>query len=236
MGTVAAVAAAPDAADLETRIADTARDLARMGDGEGSSVYRMSWWSERMLGWAMDHPEFRAQLFRFVDVFPALRTDAEVARHLAEYFDGVPVPRALDLGIGVADRVPFGRRVEARVARRNILRMAQQFIVGATPGDAVEGLHALWRAGSAFTVRPKLVLVVNEPSLTVTVIVAVPVCPVAGVTVMVRLEPEPPKAMPLLGTNVGFEEVPDTVRLPAEVSWSLTVKLHAPVELPAVMV
>ena len=91
---------------------------------------------------------FKTQLFRFVDVFPALRTDAEVARHVGEYFDGVEVPRALDLGIGVADRVPFGRRVEARVARRNILRMAQQFIVGATPDEAVAGLHRLWREGT----------------------------------------------------------------------------------------
>jgi hypothetical protein len=66
--------------------------------------------------------------------------------------------------------------------------------------------------------------------------VAVPVWPLAGVTVMVRLEPEPPKTMPLLGTNVGFEELPETVRLPADVSRSPTMKLNGPVALPAVMV
>jgi RHH-type proline utilization regulon transcriptional repressor/proline dehydrogenase/delta 1-pyrroline-5-carboxylate dehydrogenase len=85
-------------------------------------------------------------------VFPALRSQAEVGRHLQEYFAGLDVPRMLEAGIGVADRVPLGDRVAARVARRNIMRMAQQFIVGATPAEAVEGLHRLWRGGSAFTV------------------------------------------------------------------------------------
>ena len=32
------------------------------------------------------------------------------------------------------------------------MRMAQQFIVGATPGGRRRGLHRLWREGSAFTV------------------------------------------------------------------------------------
>jgi RHH-type transcriptional regulator, proline utilization regulon repressor / proline dehydrogenase / delta 1-pyrroline-5-carboxylate dehydrogenase len=137
---------------IERDTVTLARRIAELGESERSRVFNMSWWSDRVMDWAMSRPAFKTQLFRFVDVFPALRTNAEVARHVGEYFDGVDVPRALDLGIGMADKVPFGARVEARVARRNILRMAQQFIVGATPDEAVKGLHALWRAGSAFTV------------------------------------------------------------------------------------
>jgi RHH-type proline utilization regulon transcriptional repressor/proline dehydrogenase/delta 1-pyrroline-5-carboxylate dehydrogenase len=138
--------------DLETRVAATARRIAELGGDEGSSVYRMSWWSERLLDWAMEHPEFKAQLFRFVDVFPALDGDDDVARHLGEYLHGVGVPKALDLGVDVADHVPFGKRVEARVARRNITRMAEQFILGETAAEAVEGAARLWAAGIATTV------------------------------------------------------------------------------------
>src|SRR5206468_3389891 len=76
----------------------------------------------------------------------------DVARHLSEYFDGIDVPKVLDLGVEAADHVPFGKALEARVARRNIKRMAEQFIVGETAGDAVTGLHRLWRSGSAATV------------------------------------------------------------------------------------
>jgi RHH-type proline utilization regulon transcriptional repressor/proline dehydrogenase/delta 1-pyrroline-5-carboxylate dehydrogenase len=128
-----------------------ARRIAELGAGERSKVFRMSWWSERMLDWAMARPGFKTQLFRFVDVFPALDGNEDVARHLAEYFDGVAVPKVLDLGVEAADRVPFGKAIETRVARRNITRMAEQFIVGQDATEAVVGLEQLWRNGSAFT-------------------------------------------------------------------------------------
>ncbi|HEY8526596.1 MAG TPA: proline dehydrogenase family protein [Acidimicrobiales bacterium] len=141
-----------DGREIERETQALARRIAELGAGERSRVYHMSWWSERVMDWAMDRPEFKTQLFRFVDVFPALTTDEDVARHIGEYFAGVDVPRALDLGIDIADRVPLGARVEARIARRNIRRMAEQFIVGSGPEAATEGLHRLWRSGSAFTV------------------------------------------------------------------------------------
>ena len=40
-----------------------------------------------MMDWAMSRPDFKTQLFRFVDVFPALDGNDDIARHLAEYFD-----------------------------------------------------------------------------------------------------------------------------------------------------
>jgi RHH-type transcriptional regulator, proline utilization regulon repressor / proline dehydrogenase / delta 1-pyrroline-5-carboxylate dehydrogenase len=139
-----------DALDRET--VALARRIGELGSGEGAHVYRMSWWSDRMLEWAMSHPSFKTQLFRFVDVFPAMQGDADVLRHVREYFEGSNVPKMLDLGVGIADSVPFGAPLTAGVARRNIRRMAEQFIVGTGPAEAVVGLHNLWRQGSGFVV------------------------------------------------------------------------------------
>lgn len=72
-----------------------------------------------------------------------------------------------------------------------------------------------------------------EPSLTVTVIVAEPNCKVAGVTLTFRLAPDPENTMFALGARVGFEEVPDTVRLDAEVSISPMVNGIVAVALPS---
>ncbi len=141
-----------DPAGVERDTQTLARRIAELGDGQRSKVFRMSWWSDRMMDWAMSRPAFKTQLFRFVDVFPALDGREDIARHLNEYFDGVDVPKALDLGVDLADKVPFGAAIEARVARKNIARMAEQFIVGSTPDEAVAGLHGLWRTGSAATV------------------------------------------------------------------------------------
>ncbi|HEX6596071.1 MAG TPA: proline dehydrogenase family protein, partial [Acidimicrobiales bacterium] len=142
------------ATPLDARVTTLARRLADLGSEAGSKggVVQGSWWSERMLEWAMSHPSFKTQLFRFVDVFPATVDDEDVLRHLDEYFAGADVPKVLDLGIGMAEHMPFGRAAAAGLARRNITRVAEQFIVGSDPRRAVHNLHRLWRLGAASTV------------------------------------------------------------------------------------
>jgi RHH-type proline utilization regulon transcriptional repressor/proline dehydrogenase/delta 1-pyrroline-5-carboxylate dehydrogenase len=135
----------------ERETVELAHHLAELGADERSRVYHLSWWNDRLMNWAMARPAFKTQLFRFVDVFPAMTNSKDVARHIDEYFgDGAPL--ALRWGGEVTERLPLGHRVEARVARRNIERMARQFIAGVGPEDAVAGLHELWRSGSASTV------------------------------------------------------------------------------------
>jgi RHH-type proline utilization regulon transcriptional repressor/proline dehydrogenase/delta 1-pyrroline-5-carboxylate dehydrogenase len=138
------------ASDAEVQA--VAQRLAEGGAGARAGAFHLGWWSEQVLGWAMSHPDFKTQLFRLVDVLPACRDDADVLRHLDDYFDGVAVPRALELGIDVADHVPLGAVISAAVARRSVLRMARQFIVGATPERALRGLSRLWQGGEASTV------------------------------------------------------------------------------------
>jgi RHH-type transcriptional regulator, proline utilization regulon repressor / proline dehydrogenase / delta 1-pyrroline-5-carboxylate dehydrogenase len=137
---------------FEADVQALARRIAEGGRREHAHVYRMSWWADRTLEWAMRHPRFKTQLFRFVDVYPACRDDGDVLRHLEEYFEGVEVPKALDLGIDVAEHVPFGAHISSSVARRNILRIARQFIAGATPSASVAKLARLWQRGEASTV------------------------------------------------------------------------------------
>jgi hypothetical protein len=96
----------PSALDKATTA--LARHLAELGGEERSGIVSSSWWSERMLEWAMSHPSFKTQLFRFVDVFPATFDDADVLRHVGEYFDG-------------ADVSPDGRRLAGAAADGVIL-------------------------------------------------------------------------------------------------------------------
>jgi RHH-type transcriptional regulator, proline utilization regulon repressor / proline dehydrogenase / delta 1-pyrroline-5-carboxylate dehydrogenase len=137
---------------LEADVQAIARQLAEKGRDERAGAFHLGWWSEHMLAWAMAHPDFKTQLFRLVDVLPACRDDTEVLRHIDEYFQGVPVPRALELGIDAAEQVPLGSLVTAVVARRSVLRMARQFIAGATPERALRRFARLWQHGEATTV------------------------------------------------------------------------------------
>jgi RHH-type proline utilization regulon transcriptional repressor/proline dehydrogenase/delta 1-pyrroline-5-carboxylate dehydrogenase len=137
---------------VERDVALLARHIAEAGSTERTRVYRMTWWADRLLDWAMAHDDFRTQLFRFVDVFPACTDDEDVVRHLDEYFEGMQLPTALDLGLEAAEHVPFGAKLGASVTRRNIKRMARQFIAGETAAEATDRLRDLWRMGEASTV------------------------------------------------------------------------------------
>ena len=82
----------------------------------------------------------------------------------------------------------------------------------------------------------KVSVAVATPSLILTVMVALPDCPVAGVMVIVLFAPLPPRTILAFGTRAVFEEEAETPRLAAGVSKSPTVKLNAEVLIPSAMV
>ena len=74
-------------------------------------------------------------------------------------------------------------------------------------------------------------LVLLGPSFTVTVMVVLPVCPAAGVTVTVRLAPLPPNTIFPLGTSPGLDDTALNCRFAGAVSASPTVNGIGPVEV-----
>ena len=68
--------------------------------------------------------------------------------------------------------------------------------------------------------------------VTVRVMVVVPLCPEAGVTVTVRAAPVPPRTILAVGTSVVLLEVPVTVSEVSGSSTSANTKANAPVEDP----
>jgi RHH-type proline utilization regulon transcriptional repressor/proline dehydrogenase/delta 1-pyrroline-5-carboxylate dehydrogenase len=109
-----------------------------------------AWWQERLLEWATGDPEFRVKLLRFVDVLPSLRSAREIADHVRQYFRD-DAPTVVRLGAEVGRSAPF-RPVLSQVVRRGVFAMADRFIVGASPDDALPRLRRLVEGGTAFTV------------------------------------------------------------------------------------
>ena len=72
--------------------------------GRGPKPWQRAWWEERFIAGTLDDPLVRVQLFRFIDVLPALSRSESVRRHLAEYLAeaGDRVPWWLALGLRLA--------------------------------------------------------------------------------------------------------------------------------------
>lgn len=118
-----------------------------------AQLFKVSWWSERLLDQAMANTAFKTDLFRFVDVFPATGDDDDVLGHLVEYLTHEEAPGLVRHGLGLARRFSaLGAPAAAGLTRRNVTRMAGQFIVGTSPEEARHTLRTLWTTGCAGTV------------------------------------------------------------------------------------
>jgi RHH-type proline utilization regulon transcriptional repressor/proline dehydrogenase/delta 1-pyrroline-5-carboxylate dehydrogenase len=137
---------------IERRTREVGRELfGRIGSGP--RFWRRAWWEARFMNWMLADPLVRAQLFRFIDALPALKTPESTRRHLAEYLaeGGDQVPWLLATAVRLA---PAGsRRAEwlAWSAREAASVMSRKFIAGSTPGESLKTVLALRRRRLAFT-------------------------------------------------------------------------------------
>ncbi len=148
-------------APLEERIFETGQRLYRRLEGQTSSVFRKDYWIGQAMTWSMSDPEFKANLFRFVDVFPSLGDAADIARHAEEYFGRDSGGLLGKIGLRALSG-SVGRGLAARLLRTRIEAVARQFIVGAGPEDALPALAALRNDGLASTVSLLGEAVVSE--------------------------------------------------------------------------
>src|SRR5438034_1212054 len=89
---------------------------------------------------------------------------------------------------------------------------------------------------AAPTTRRNESLALFVPSLTVRVIVAVPLWLASGVTVTVRFEPDPPKMMLSVGISAGLDELLYKPKFSAAASPSLMVNEIAPVDVSSAII
>jgi len=110
-------------------------------------------WDDKLLAWAMSNPGLRVQLFRFIDSLPALRSKAEVARHLQEYLgdESVELPAALKgmLNFAQADSMPG--TVAATTVSTAVETLAHKYIAGENIKQAIKTIERLRKEKMAFT-------------------------------------------------------------------------------------
>ncbi|HZK49856.1 MAG TPA: L-glutamate gamma-semialdehyde dehydrogenase [Thermoleophilia bacterium] len=147
------VLTAPEASANEVQTKEIGREIFSKISGQRPSIFRVDWWQGQAMEWAMRDETFKVQLFRFVDVFPTLRTADEVARHLQEYFDhpSGDLPAALRWGLKAATPGHATTGIAAKAIGRNIHLMAERFIAGSNARDALPTLLKLRKQRMAFT-------------------------------------------------------------------------------------
>lgn len=138
--------------ELEQSIISEGRQLFNAIKNEQESLFDKQYWLGRMMEWVMRDPEFKVDLFRFVDVLPVLHTKDQVAKHIQEYL--VQKDRELPKLMGTALKAAsfsFARGLAAATIRKNVTEMAQRFIIGQDIKSAAKSLIKLHAQGFCTT-------------------------------------------------------------------------------------
>lgn len=138
----------PEREEAIMRIGTKMLDIA---NDHKSGILSKQFYQDKLMDWSMKDHNFKVQMFRFVDAFPALTTPDMVHDHLVDYMTqpGVNAPPGMDLAIkagGVA------KGLAAKTISGQITGMAHNFIAGTDAADALPMLAKLWKQGISFSV------------------------------------------------------------------------------------
>jgi RHH-type proline utilization regulon transcriptional repressor/proline dehydrogenase/delta 1-pyrroline-5-carboxylate dehydrogenase len=139
------------AAASEDRVRELGVQMLTLARGHKAGVLSARFYSDALMNWSMKDPNFKVQLFRFVDAFPMLKTPEDVFEHLHDYLSqpGVTVPGPIELALkagGIAKGIAAGQ------ISKQITGMASKFIAGTDAKSALGNLKELWGDGIAFSV------------------------------------------------------------------------------------
>ncbi|HLP41125.1 MAG TPA: proline dehydrogenase family protein, partial [Fibrobacteria bacterium] len=142
----------PMRSETEPAVQRLGQDLWNAMRGEVPGVFNKDFWQGRILEWAMRDPSFRVDMFRLVDVLPVLRSRKQVWQHLKDYLirPGRELPTVLSVALKAASGGLTGM-VAVEVIKRNVEKMAENFILGKDVAEAVPLLRKLHGQGIGFT-------------------------------------------------------------------------------------
>lgn len=133
--------------NLQRRIEELGEELLRRSIARKPAAFSPRSVTGKLMEWSMRDEVLKADLFRFVDVFPGLHSSKDVAGHALAYLEkNESLPRTLRwfLRNGYAPVTAFASKFA-------IERMARIFIAAANPRDAVKKLENLRKEKLAFT-------------------------------------------------------------------------------------
>ncbi|MBS0191165.1 MAG: proline dehydrogenase family protein [Phycisphaerales bacterium] len=135
----------------DARIFDIGADFLRRARAHKTGMLSAKFYSDALMEWSMKDPEFKVQMFRFVDTFPMLRSAESVYDHLHDYLSqpGVSVPPVIGAALKAGSLL---KSAAAATIGKQIEGMASKFIAGTDAKSALPGLRQMWDDGIAFSV------------------------------------------------------------------------------------
>jgi RHH-type proline utilization regulon transcriptional repressor/proline dehydrogenase/delta 1-pyrroline-5-carboxylate dehydrogenase len=146
---VVATATTSDA--REKRVFEIGGDFLARARNHKTGILSAKFYSDALMEWSMKDPNFKVQMFRFVDAYPMLKTPEAIYDHLTDYLgqEGVTVPAVIATAIKTGT---VAKGIATATIGSQIKGMASKFIAGQDAASALPGLKQLWDDGIASSV------------------------------------------------------------------------------------
>ncbi|MDH5509249.1 MAG: proline dehydrogenase family protein [Nitrospinota bacterium] len=116
-------------------------------------VLEALWWERQVVKWLSADQELKSRAMRFIDVFPSLKTNRQITRHLKEYMpvESLRLPEYLRLGKVAVRSALSTPGAAAMTTSMVITRVARWFIAGSTMEETVAAVENIHKQGMSYT-------------------------------------------------------------------------------------
>jgi len=196
--------------------------LAQIAASSRHSMFSTDFYTEKFLGWGMQDETLKINLFRFVDVLASLSDAPSVIRHVHEYFAPIrdKIPEFLQKGLELSPD-SLTSKIAAPAIKKQVKFVAERFIVGETPQQALKPLRKLRKLGQSFTVD-----LLGEATVSEVESIAYLDRYLELLDVLSREVPEWPESAPLIKEHIG-ECTPVNISVKLSALYSQTRPLNA---------
>jgi RHH-type proline utilization regulon transcriptional repressor/proline dehydrogenase/delta 1-pyrroline-5-carboxylate dehydrogenase len=149
---------------MEERIHEIGEKIFSLSKSREGGIFDKNFWTGKMMDWSMKNPNFKVELFRFIDVLPSLKSSDQIAAHVKAYFlrpemDLSPWIKTT-LSLAAIGGVPS--KIASASIKKNVLSMAETFICGRDADTAEASLKKICDDGYAWTLDILGEVVVSE--------------------------------------------------------------------------
>jgi RHH-type proline utilization regulon transcriptional repressor/proline dehydrogenase/delta 1-pyrroline-5-carboxylate dehydrogenase len=116
-------------------------------------VWEALWWERRIVKWLSADQEIKSRAMRFIDVYPSLKSNREIAKHIREYLpeESSRLPQYLRLGQAALRGALMTPGAVALASSAAINKVARWFIAGATMEEVAAVVERLRAQGMTYT-------------------------------------------------------------------------------------
>ncbi len=125
---------------IEQAIISKGREIFARMHGGAPRLFSHRNLTGRLMDWSMSQEQLKVQLFRLIDVLPALEDPREIARHARDYLSESPLPWVMRLALDAGAMFPG---IMAFAARMGVRQMAGNFILAPGTAAAIPKLQKL---------------------------------------------------------------------------------------------